>query len=325
MKIRKEQEFRKDGKADQMPLEDKDQDYNGQLSDESFATIDTSGIVYTSKNNQMQEPKTEDNALQRKQKLAKARRICFCSTDDRNKKTELARRTPEQEGTPPDFSKTMDRESDSLDRRIGRLRGQGFIIDPQSVEKTSFTMNDTTERKYSAEDRLSSGNEFAGVRRKNLTFENTEAHRQQIVASKSSDSLQGRQISEDILRKNICSDKEADFDYVRGANKHLSFDSDESRDYELRSRDYSEVERKGRRESDRISYGHPRYDVSNEMNTNSSRQLSMENFESQLMTKILKELRIQNQQLYAAAYETASEEAKKSAGRQKEYYDERVR
>ena len=108
-----------------MALEDKDQDYNGQLSDESFETIDTSGIVYTSKNNHMQEPKTEDNALQRKQKLAKARRI-ICSTDDRNKKTELARRTPEQEGTPPDFSKKMDREIDSLDRRIGRLRGQGF-------------------------------------------------------------------------------------------------------------------------------------------------------------------------------------------------------
>ena len=84
--------------------------------------------------------------------------------------------------------------------------------------KTSFTMNDTTERKYSAEDRLSNGYEFADVRRKNLTFETTEAHRQQTVASKSSDGLQGRQISEDRLRKDIYSDKEADFDYVRRAN-----------------------------------------------------------------------------------------------------------
>ena len=55
--ISKRTGFRKDGKADQMSLEDKDRDYNGQLSDESFETIDTSGIVYTSKNNHMQAPK----------------------------------------------------------------------------------------------------------------------------------------------------------------------------------------------------------------------------------------------------------------------------
>ena len=97
-------------------------------------------------------PQTDDIILRQKEQMAKSRRIIY-SADDKAKRAEEARKTPQVEHTSPDFSKTMDRAIHSMDKRLDLLREQGFYLGENSME-----------------DKLTNGKEFGGVRRKGKTY-----------------------------------------------------------------------------------------------------------------------------------------------------------
>ena len=97
-------------------------------------------------------PQTDDIILRQKEQMAKSRRIIY-SADDKAKRAEEARKTPQVEHTSPDFSKTMDRAIHSMDKRLDLLREQGFYPGENSME-----------------DKLTDGKEFGGVRRKGKTY-----------------------------------------------------------------------------------------------------------------------------------------------------------
>ena len=130
-----------------------EQTYEDQSADGPFEAVDISGIIYRSGDKQIQGIQSEDNALRRKQELSKARRITFSSRE--GNKTYAERKTQERKDSASyDFSKVLNTETDILDRRLSRLREQGYYPDTFSEENYSAQKSDIVEKYYDSEDKL---------------------------------------------------------------------------------------------------------------------------------------------------------------------------
>ena len=85
-------------------------------ADQHHEIMDASSPLYGSSATHRQVPHTEDNALRKKQQIAQTRRIVY-SADHNTKRKEDLRKTPDHDNTQSDYSQTIDKEFQSLDKR----------------------------------------------------------------------------------------------------------------------------------------------------------------------------------------------------------------
>ena len=267
--------------------------------DESFTTVDRSGIIYRSQDRETQQIHTEDNALRKKEKTAKARRIVF-SSENRKRNSETDDSTYDK-GSPyeSDFGKRLNMKQNILQRRAN-----------ESIQKEDTTVSLSEQRLFpheqhkdnmnnSAEDRLHDGREHDGVRKKEATYKKTvspskyERTMEHTRDLRDRIRIENRQTTED-------SDTDEDLGYRKGFRQHLGFGTNGlenmgSRANESSTERKSQIDRK--RWSDERKTIDPPSFILEDWKTDYRDSISSQDMQSQMMASILEEIRIQNREI----------------------------
>ena len=242
---------------------------------------------------------TDDNTLRRKQQIAKERRIVYSADHDSKRKVGMIK-TPEQNMTTPDFSKTMDREKLNLDNYLTRLQEQGLY-----------------DGGFNTEDKLRDGKEFAGVRRKEISHGIISQQGITNVNKKE------RQVYEDSLRQDTESEDETDFDFMREGRRQLFFNRDDSFKGGTKSPLGTEqrktveenispgIEMRSKIEEERprvVTMPDCRTDfVKQEIEPIQFLQRALQDFETQLMEKVCKVIKVQNENMFSKHHKMIDE------------------
>ena len=192
---------------------------------------------------------------------------------------------------------------DILDRRLNQMKQQGHYPDTYNANNYSVQTEGKDERYDDFEDRLESGQEFGGVRRKDMVFKSAAQQRETERQMQTHISSKSRQGNEDSLRQEMESEEEKDFDYSREARKRLTFHKDDSK-REITDYGYAGIGGKTPIQVDRptaMTKHEPDYIhayLEGEAKPELYLQKALQKFELQFMNKVSNELKLQNQQMF---------------------------
>ena len=267
--------------------------------EDSYRTVDRTGMIHVGQQKEAQQSWTEDNALRKKAEIAKARRIVF-SSEDRKGRCDLTDKTPLQETVSPsdksDFAKDIGRELDILERRLSCISQERSRVQ----QETHSERNSREDSYLTAEERMRIGKEFAGAKLKDTTFRNTKPQGIQRTTDKYGSDLNGRKITADSGKRDSVSDIETDDGYIEGTRKYLGFSEIKSGKSGFKERETS-TERKYQVQRDSWNYERKPIDPPSFLEDNKELdeglQMTMQDIQSQMMASILQQLRIQSRQM----------------------------
>ena len=192
-----------------------------------------------------------------------------------------------------DFIKMMDSEIDKLDRQLTELRVQRESIKSIGVDDSSSEKKISKISSREAKDRLEKGKEFAGVRKKDTAYGNAKAIKEQSVIL-SPDTLKRKSRVE----KEDKSDKSDGYDGKEEATDRFRCNQTDSEIEKART--YSP--QRNRTIPTPMTYEKESYPYTpqedRQIKPEDSLQHAMQDFEERMMTKVLHELRLHNQQLF---------------------------
>ena len=218
-------------------------------------------------------------------KTVDASGIMYEASDDKESPLNVDK---DQQGN-SDFIKMMDSEIDKLDRQLTELRVQRESIKSIGVDDKSSEKKISKISSREAKDRLEKGKEFAGVRKKDTAYGIKE---QSVI------------LSPDTLKRKSRVEKEDKSDKYDGNDE-----KEEATDQFRYNQTDSEIEKartyspqRNRTIPTPMTYEKESYPYTpqedRQIKPEDSLQHAMQDFEERMMTKVLHELRLHNQQLF---------------------------
>ena len=218
-------------------------------------------------------------------KTVDASGIMYEASDDKESPLNVDK---DQQGN-SDFIKMMDSEIDKLDRQLTELRVQRESIKSIGVDDNSNEKKISKISSREAIDRLEKGKEFAGVRKKDTAYGIKE---QSVILSPDTLKRKSR------VEKEDKSDKYDGYDEKEVATDQFRYNQTDSEIEKART--YSP--QRNRTIPTPMTYEKDSYPYTpqedRQIKPEDSLQHAMQDFEERMMTKVLHELRLHNQQLF---------------------------